>query len=153
MSPILWGWLAAVIVFGVLEAVTAGLVSIWFVCGAAAALVAAGCGCSFWIQMAVFIVVSAAALLLTRPLVKRITTGRFVPTNADRVLGETAKVTETIDNENAAGAVYIDGKTWTARSADDTVIPAGSLVQVKSMEGVKLLVTLSEKTEVVSCQS
>ena len=33
-----WIWLGAVVVFGALEAATAGLVSIWFVCGAVAAL-------------------------------------------------------------------------------------------------------------------
>ena len=33
MNYMVWGWLAAVVGFGVLEAVTAGLVSIWFVYG------------------------------------------------------------------------------------------------------------------------
>ena len=61
------------------------------------------------------------------------------------VKGEIAKVTETIDNENASGAVYADGKTWTARSVDDAVIPAGSRVQVEAMQGVKLLVKPVEK--------
>ena len=144
-------WTAAIILFGVVEAATAGLVSIWFVCGAVAALIAAACALPFWVQMILFIAVSGAALILTRPLVKKLTAGKIVPTNADRVLGQTGKVTETIDNESAAGAVYVDGKTWTARSADGTVIPAGSRVVVESMEGVKLFVKLSEKTEVVSC--
>ena len=63
-----------------------------------------------------------------------------MPTNADRLLGQTAKVTETIDNENAAGAVYADGKTWSARSADGTVIPAGEMVRIHKLQGVKLLV-------------
>ena len=33
-------WIAAIVVFGIVEAVTVGLVSIWFVLGAAAALIA-----------------------------------------------------------------------------------------------------------------
>ena len=57
-----------------------------------------------------------------------------------RVLGSRAKVTETIDNDNSTGAVYVDGKTWTARSAEGDVIPAGEQVEVASIEGVKLLV-------------
>ena len=36
----IWIWLGAVILFGVLELATAGLVSIWFVAGALAALAA-----------------------------------------------------------------------------------------------------------------
>ena len=138
-------WAAAIVVFAVVEAVTAGLISIWFVAGSLGALVTAFVGASLTVQIVVFLVVSAAALAVTRPLVRKITTAPAVATNADRVLGEIAKVTETIDNENAAGAVYADGKTWTARSVDDTVIPAGSRVQVEAMQGVKLLVKPVEK--------
>ena len=82
---------------------------------------------------------------MTRPLLSRITAAPAVATNADRVLGEVAKVTERIDNENSTGAVYVDGKTWTARSADETVIAAGSRVRVEAMQGVKLLVKPAEK--------
>ena len=139
-------WAAAIIVFGVVEAVTAGLVSIWFVAGALAALVAAFVDASVVIQIILFIVVSAAALALTRPLLRKIVTANTVATNADRVIGAFAKVTETIDNENSLGAVYADGKTWTARSTDGSVIPAGERVFVESMEGVKLLVKKSEET-------
>ena len=143
-------WTAAIILFGVVEAATAGLVCIWFVAGALVALIAAFVDASLVIQIILFLVVSAAALALTRPMLRRITNANTVPTNADRVLGEIAKVTETIDNENSTGAVYVDGKTWTARSADGSVIPVGSRVTIETMEGVKLLVTkFAEKAEVM----
>ena len=138
-------WTAAIILFGVVEAATAGLVSIWFVAGALAALVAAFVDAPLTVQIVLFLAVSAAALAMTRPLLRRITTARATPTNADRVLGALVKVTETIDNENSTGAVYADGKTWTARSVDGTVFPVGIQVRVDAMEGVKLLVTQSEK--------
>ena len=98
--------------------------------------------------MLVFALVSAAALLLTRPLVRRFMTRPHIPTNLDRVLGMVGKVTEAVDNERASGAVYVDGKTWTARSADGSAIPAGTQVKVRKIEGVKLLVQYSEKVEV-----
>lgn len=143
-------WTAAIILFGVVEAVTAGLVCIWFVAGALVALVAAFVDAPLSIQIVLFLVVSAAALALTRPVLKKITNATATPTNADRVLGEVAKVTETIDNENSVGAVYVDGKTWSARSADGTVIPAGERVRIESMEGVKLYVKqVEKKTEVM----
>lgn len=43
-------WIAAIVVFGIVEAVTVGLVSIWFVLGAVAGLLAGGCrsSCSSW---------------------------------------------------------------------------------------------------------
>ena len=133
-------WIGAIIVFGVVEALTAGLVSIWFVPGAVAGLIAAMAGLGILSQLVLFLAVSAAALAATRPLVKKLSAAKTVPTNADRVLGERGKVTETIDNENSTGTVYIDGKTWTARSADGTVIPAGARVEIERMEGVKLFV-------------
>ena len=84
--------------------------------------------------------VSIVCLAATRPLVKKLLRKDVTATNADRVLHHTAKVTETIDNENTTGAVYIDGKTWTARSEDGDVIARGSMVTIVRMEGVKLFV-------------
>ena len=151
MDYMIWVWLGAAVVFGIVEALTAGLVSIWFVAGSAAALIGAFLGAGLGVQVALFVAVSALALAVTRPLVRRYASGRAVPTNLDRVLGQTGKVTETVDNENSTGAVYVDGKTWTARSADGAVIPAGSRVEVLRMEGVKLFVRkIEEKVEVVS---
>ena len=151
MDYMIWVWLGAAVVFGIVEALTAGLVSIWFVAGSAAALIGALLGAGMGVQVALFVAVSAAALAVTRPLVRRYTAGKAVPTNLDRVLGDSGKVTETIDNENSTGAVYVDGKTWTARSDDGSVIPAGTVVEILRMEGVKLFVRkIEEKVEVVS---
>ena len=151
MDYMIWVWLAAAVVFGIVEALTAGLVSIWFVAGSAAALIGAFLGAGLGVQVALFVAVSAVALAVTRPLVRRYTAGKAVPTNLDRVLGDSGKVTETIDNENSTGAVYVDGKTWTARSDDGSVIPAGTVVEILRMEGVKLFVRkIEEKVEVVS---
>jgi membrane protein implicated in regulation of membrane protease activity len=143
-------WVGVIVVFGVVEAVTAGLVSIWFVVGAVAAALVSAAGFGGWPQIITFILVSAVALAVTRPLVRKLTAGdKTVPTNADRTLGETARVTETIDNGSAAGAVYVDGKTWTARSEDGSVIPEGAQVTITRMEGVKLFVkTCEERVEV-----
>ena len=142
-------WTAAIVLFGVVEAATAGLVCIWFAAGALAALIAAFVDASVLVQVILFLVVSAGALAVTRPVLRRITAANAVPTNADRVLGEIAKVTETIDNENSRGAVYVDGKEWSARSLTEEIIPAGSRVRIESMQGVKVLVSKYEmKAEV-----
>ncbi|MCI2057768.1 MAG: NfeD family protein [Oscillibacter sp.] len=144
MNLTMWIWLGAAVAFGIVEAMTVGLVSVWFALGALCALLAAALGAPLWLQILVFIVVAAAVVLAVRPLIRKFR-GGSIPTNADRVVGAAAKVTETIDNENTAGAVYVDGKTWTARSADGSVIPAGTLVEVRRIEGVKLIVAASEK--------
>lgn len=133
-------WIAAIIIFGVAEAMTAGLVSIWFVIGSVAGLIAAACDAQVWLQVVLFFVVSIAALLVTRPLVRKFAKKDNVATNADRVLGGMARVTEAIDNTVPTGAVYVDGKTWSARSADGSTIPVGEMVRVVRMEGVRLFV-------------
>ena len=152
MSMFIWLWLGAIVLFGVAEVVTESMVSIWFVAGSLAALVTCTSGWALGgltpeaTQVLVFAVVSAAALAVTRPLVRRFMPRPRVPTNSDRVLGMTAKVTEPVNG--ASGAVYVDGKTWTARSADGSLIPAGTQVKVEKIEGVKLLVHNLEKVEV-----
>lgn len=136
----IWFWLGAAVVFGLLEAATAGLVSIWFAIGSLAALVAALLGAGQGLQMTVFLIVSALTLLLTRPLAKKMIHGKTIPTNADRVLGQPAQVTEAICNDRETGAVRTGGKIWTARSAVGSDIPAGAQVLVERMEGVTLFV-------------
>lgn len=138
MSTIIW--IAAIVIFGVAEAATVGLVSIWFVIGSVAGLIAAVLGAAIWLQVVMFFIVSIAALIATRPLVRKLTKKGEVATNADRVLGGTARVTETIDNTIPSGEVYIDGKTWTARSQSGAVIAPETLVIVIRLEGVKLYV-------------
>ena len=98
-------------------------------------------------QFAVFLIVSALALVATRPLVKKLRAGKPVPTNLDRVIGASGRVTETVDNSIASGAVYVDGKTWTARSADGSILPKGQMVRIVKMEGVKLFVEKSNERE------
>lgn len=136
----LYIWIGLIVVFGGAEAATAGLVSIWFVLGSVAGLVVAVCGGNIWVQVAAFFVVSIAALIATRPLVKRWSQRTVRPTNLDQVIGQTARVTEAIDNTVPRGAVYVQGKTWTARSESGDPIPADTLVTVARMEGVRLFV-------------
>lgn len=133
-------WIAAIIIFGVAEAATAGLTSIWFVLGSVAGLIAAVCSAPIWLQVVLFFVVSIAALAFTRPLVVKLMKKDIKPTNADMVLGGTARVTERIDNALPSGTVYIDGKTWTARSDDGSIIEPDTAVRILRMEGVKLIV-------------
>ena len=134
-------WLAALIIFVVVEAVTYALVSIWFAAGALAAIAATALGAPIWLQVVLFLAVSAAALGLTRPLAKRWQNKAKPRTNADMALGREAVVTETIDNLAGTGQVSVEGKLWTARSTDGTRIETGALVKTERIEGVKLFVT------------
>ena len=133
-------WLVLLLLFAVGEAVSVGLTSIWFAAGALAALVAALLGWALWIQIALFLVVSLLCLRAVRPLARRHLNDKIEPTNADRVIGDEAQVTQDIDNIRGRGAVIIRGMTWSARSEDDSLIPTGTMVRVLRIEGVKVFV-------------
>ena len=133
-------WLIALIVLLVGEAITVGLTFIWFAVGALFALLTAVLGGGIWLQITVFLVTSALTLALVRPVAARLLRTGSSPTNADRVIGQTALVTEDIDNVAGKGQVNVSGQVWTARSQYDVAIPAGQEVKVLRIEGVKVFV-------------
>ena len=138
-------WLALLILFSIGEAITVGLTSVWFAVGALGALLCALVGGNIWLQIGVFLALSGLALALVRPLAKKFLTPGYSATNADRVIGQEAVVTQSIDNLKGQGQVNIAGQTWTARSQDDAVIPEGTLVRVLRIEGVKVFVIPKEE--------
>lgn len=134
-------WLGILVASVVLELVTTQMVSIWFSIGALASFIAALVGVEqLWIQIVIFVVVSAIAVAVTRPLVKKMINRKAEPTNADMVIGKTGIVTEKIDNLAPSGLVKVNGTVWTARAADDSVIEENEKVIIKEIRGVKLLV-------------
>ena len=133
-------WAAAIVVFLILEGMTAGLVTIWFAVGSLASLLAAVFGAPLWLQLVWFFVISIAALCLTRPLAKKYINSKTQATNADMYVGKECIVLEDIDNVAGTGAVKVAGKVWTARSEDGSVIPQGARAEALRIEGVKLIV-------------
>lgn len=150
VSPEILFWLVALIVFAVLEAATVGLVSIWFAGGALVALITASLGGPIWLQLLLFLTVSVVMLALLRPFIKKFSAPHRVKTNADRHVGASALVTEEINNLKETGAIRLDGVTWTARSESGEVIPAGTLIRVERIAGVKLFVVPAEAPAEIS---
>lgn len=137
-------WLALLIVFLIVEAVTVTMVSLWFAGGCLAALVVAATGGSPGFQIFTALVVSAALLACLRPIVRKHFTPRLTKTNVDAVIGSCGYVTADIDNVCATGTVKLGAMEWTARSTSGQPIPKGSLVKVDRIEGVKVFVTPEE---------
>lgn len=77
---------------------------------------------------------------VTRPIVKKKLTVKVEPTNADRCIGLIATVIEDINNIDGTGLVKVDGKIWTARSSDSSIIEKGTKVIIEKIDGVKLIV-------------
>ena len=136
----LWGVL--MVVFLVVEAACPiHLVSIWFVIGSLVAGVAAMLGAQLWLQIVLFFAVSGALLAALWPITKKFLNPRHTATNLDAILGTEGYILETVDNLNAVGKVKLGGMEWTARSVDGAILPAGTLVKVERIEGVKAIVS------------
>ena len=134
-------WFALLVVFLLAEAATVTMISLWFAAGALAALAVSLMGVGTWLQVGVFFVVSATALIALRPLARKYFTPKITATNVDSVIGEKGLVTVAIDNVKAQGQVKLGGMVWSARSASGDPIAEGTLIRVEKVEGVKVLVS------------
>lgn len=141
-------WLIAMVIFIAAEAMTVTLVSIWFAVGALGAIIAALLGGGLSLQVTVFLALAVVLLFCLRGMVRRHFTPRIVHTNVDSVIGTTGIVLTPVNNIAALGQVQLGGVEWSARSTDGSHIPAGALVKVDRIEGVKVFVSLAEETPV-----
>lgn len=142
-------WLVICIGCVVIEAASPQLTSVWFALGALFALIASLIKPDlWWLQLIVFIVISALALALTRPLAKKLQSKNKERMNADRFIDEEGVVVARINNVLGEGQVKSKGTVWSARSEDDDVIiEEGAHVKIKRIEGVKVIVTEIRKEE------
>lgn len=139
-------WLIAFVVLLGIEAVTMALTTIWFAGGALIAFLLALFGVNVQVQLAAFVIVSFVLLFFTRPFALRYVNKNTVKTNIDSLIGKHARVTAEINNIEAKGAVLLNGQEWTARALkDDSIYPAGTMVEVKDIRGVKLIVSKEEE--------
>lgn len=140
MEYIGWAWLIIVAACVIIEASTMGLTTIWFAIGALVAWFVYLTGLNLHVQIVIFLIVSIACLIFTRPIaVDKLKVGK-TKTNLDSLIGETAKVETTINNYNNEGYVKVRGQVWSARSVDDETIEKDDLVVIKEIKGVKLIV-------------
>ena len=144
MEPIMWLILLAC--FLVVEAITVGLTTIWFAGGALVAAIASGLGAGILIQWVLFLIVSLALLIFTRPMAVRYMNKGVPKTNVNSLIGERAVVIQKINNLEQTGQVRINDIEWMARtSSDEVTIPEHAIVTIEDVQGVKLIV--QEETE------
>ena len=117
MNPAI-GWLVLIIILLVIEIATLGLTTIWFAGGATAAFLSTFFGAGPVIQWMLFLVLSLAFLLLTRPMAVRYMKNNQVSTNADSLVGKTVVVSEKIDNLAQSGKVNIEDLLNRRRETD-----------------------------------
>ncbi len=136
MHNIVWIWLAAVVIFLILELMTPTLIFACFVVGALVSGVYSLFDPSgyYW-QIGVFIGVSVILLPLTRTLAKRITKPSPQKSNVDALIGKIGMVTKIIDPD-LGGQVLLEGETW--RATADEKIESNSKIEVIAVTGTRV---------------
>lgn len=140
------GWIIVMVIAAVVELLTAAMVSVWFVAGAAAAFLLSFFPVPPLGQWLCFALVSLAVLLLFRKKAVQRIQGNHVATNTDSLVGQILTVQETVDNEKETGRIGFRDQEWMARTETaGQIISAGSRAQVLRIEGVRLIVKPAEE--------
>lgn len=133
----IWAIVAALLIIG--EIFTSGFALVCFAIGAVGGAIADAAGASLEWQLGVFILATLVAFLAVRPLLRKLSAKDEIATNADALIGRTAKVTECIE-VNGTGRVAIDGDIWQAVSNESTDIVEGEKVEIISRDSIILTV-------------
>ena len=133
-------WIIVFVAALIVEAASFALVSIWFAAGALGALIAAALGANLTVQLIVFAILAGLLLFLTRPLLKKLFPGKFIPTNSELDIGKKAVVIETIDELSGKGRVRLGGVDWAAVSAEGEKIFEGETVVVREIRSSRVVV-------------
>ncbi|MBR1686989.1 MAG: NfeD family protein [Prevotella sp.] len=141
ISANLWQlWLVVAFICLILELSMGDFFITCFAIGAvAAAAVSPFFG--FYVQLFVFALVAVLSIFFVRPFALRYLhrNADSRVSNADAVVGRTARVTEPIE-AGGYGRVAIDGDIWRAKSADGLPIASGASVSVTARESTILTV-------------
>ena len=134
-------WLMIVILLAILEFATVNLVSIWFIVSGIISLILSLFVDSLIWQFGVFVVVGIILMVLTKPMLDKMSNKEIEQMNLERVIGMNGIVTQEI-KVGRVGEVKVDGKLWSAIA--DTDLAQDTIVKVTKMSGVKLVVENNE---------
>lgn len=140
-------WLVLSIVFFIIEECTCALVSVWFSFGAVIAAILSLFTDNYVLQIGIFLFCSILFLLALRRFAKKALLKPITKTNADRLIGETGIVTETIQAAPGNGAALFKGMEWTCKSEDGSCIEKGTKVSLIRIEGVTAIVKIIKGEE------
>ena len=138
-------WIIMLVLAVIIEIATTDLTSIWFAAGSLFSLILnlfVG-DKLIWLQSMVFAIVSIAAILIFKPLVKKRFNATVVETNANALIGKTVIVVSSI-SLHAPGSIKVEGIEWTAKTDEESFEP-GDLVEIVSITGNTMLVKSTER--------
>ena len=144
-TPVIWLLVAAA--FALAEIVTESFFLAPLVAAAVAMALGTLLGGQIVLVTLIAVVVAVVTLLILRPLLRRERLD-FAAGGAehDFVIGQVGVVEEHVVNDEATGAIEIDGEIWTARASRDAqTFAPGEAVEVVAVRGAVALVDAPEE--------
>ncbi len=135
-----WVWLALVVIFAVIEALTMSLTTIWFALGAVAMIFLSMAHIPLPVQIILFALISCVLLVFTRPVAIKKLNMKNSLTNADSLIGMQVVVQDAIE-EMKKGTVKINGVVWNAiaDNSGEANIQSGTKCTVTAIKGNTLV--------------
>ena len=128
-----WVWLGVIIFSLVVEALTVQMIAVWFAPAAAVSLVSSLFGAPLWLQIVLFIGVSALCVATLYKRLRDNILNKSEKTNLDALIGEIGFVEEEIPMYKP-GRISVKGMSWKAVS--DEAIGEGERVRITDINGV-----------------
>ncbi len=132
-------WTAIGVLALIIELITASLVSIWFVPAAIITCLLSLAVDSVPIQIAVFVVLSAICMVISRKIYKKYIKKDVDDVSADtKLIGKSAKTTE--DTDLHGGRVLVGDVYWRAVSENGEKIPKNEIVTIIGVDNTTLII-------------
>lgn len=138
---LIWVWVGLFILAIFFEFITLDLVSIWFALAAIPAFILSLFSVEWYIQFAVFVILTLVLFLYTRPIIMKYLKTNEIKTNVDAIIGKIGYATSDI-KPGVPGTAKVNNLEWTAISQD--TVKQGEAVRILDIEGVKLIVEKNE---------
>lgn len=126
-------WLAAAVIFFVIEAVIPGLISLWFGIAAVITMMCSPFIEDILYEFYLFTVLSGIIFFFTRKICRKWKKNK--KDTVDRIRGSIVTVRGI--NDKGQYDIYLDGKNWTGRC--DESLEVGEEAEVIGIEGIKLV--------------
>lgn len=142
-NNLMWFWLSVMVVCVLIEALTLALTSVWAAIAALIMIFVSQTGLPFKWQLLLFLVLTIALIVTTRPFaVKKLKLGKN-KTNVNSLIGQEVLVVKKISPFQKGEVKAKNGVIWTAQNADpqsSTEISEGTVCTIEKIDGNTLSV-------------
>lgn len=139
----MWFWLSVMVICVLIEALTLALTSVWAAIAALIMIFVSQTGLPFKWQLLLFLVLTIALIVTTRPFaVKKLKLGKN-KTNVNSLVGQEVLVVKKISPFQKGEVKAKNGVIWTAQNADpqsSSEIPEGTVCTIEKIDGNTLSV-------------